>query len=182
MGMWRACYSKIRENLSLGAAKFRPITVTDVQSDGRPLALPGDSPRARHMYALQWRGCRATFVMAVLFYNNGSTTTCPTSTRARSRSFNLEMLTFVGLLGPSCRNRTASRQEHSLYCCPAGGLACLSAARAASPPWQRRVETWRAEVTHEERGRRGRRTGRAHTKSAFSAHTKSAFSAHEERF
>eukprot|EP00962_Isochrysis_galbana_P044959 scaffold17563_cov117-Isochrysis_galbana.AAC.2 len=29
--------------LSLGAAKFRPITVTDVQSDGRPLALPGDT-------------------------------------------------------------------------------------------------------------------------------------------
>eukprot|EP00962_Isochrysis_galbana_P008919 scaffold2489_cov110-Isochrysis_galbana.AAC.2 len=37
--------------LSLGAAKFRPITVTDVQSDGRPLALPGDSPSAPHVRA-----------------------------------------------------------------------------------------------------------------------------------
>eukprot|EP00962_Isochrysis_galbana_P029093 scaffold9273_cov128-Isochrysis_galbana.AAC.4 len=29
--------------LSLDAAKVRPITDTDVQSDGRPLALPRDS-------------------------------------------------------------------------------------------------------------------------------------------
>eukprot|EP00962_Isochrysis_galbana_P040603 scaffold14739_cov107-Isochrysis_galbana.AAC.3 len=34
-----------------GAAKFRPITVTDVQSDGRPLALPGDSPSSPHVRA-----------------------------------------------------------------------------------------------------------------------------------
>eukprot|EP00962_Isochrysis_galbana_P044038 scaffold16943_cov121-Isochrysis_galbana.AAC.1 len=42
--------------LSLGAAKNRPITVTDVQSDGRPFALPRDSYRAPHVCAaaLRW--------------------------------------------------------------------------------------------------------------------------------
>eukprot|EP00962_Isochrysis_galbana_P024259 scaffold7421_cov131-Isochrysis_galbana.AAC.1 len=35
----------------VNAAKFRPITVTDVQSDGRPLALPGDSPSSPHVCA-----------------------------------------------------------------------------------------------------------------------------------
>eukprot|EP00962_Isochrysis_galbana_P024580 scaffold7549_cov111-Isochrysis_galbana.AAC.11 len=34
-----------------GAAKFRPITVTDVQSDGRPLALPGDTHGAPYVCA-----------------------------------------------------------------------------------------------------------------------------------
>eukprot|EP00962_Isochrysis_galbana_P048825 scaffold20445_cov148-Isochrysis_galbana.AAC.1 len=34
-----------------GAANYSPITVTDVQSDGRPLALPGDSPSAPHVCA-----------------------------------------------------------------------------------------------------------------------------------
>eukprot|EP00962_Isochrysis_galbana_P030527 scaffold9905_cov117-Isochrysis_galbana.AAC.16 len=33
------------------AAKNKPITVTDVQSDGRPLALPRDSYRAPHVCA-----------------------------------------------------------------------------------------------------------------------------------
>eukprot|EP00962_Isochrysis_galbana_P015837 scaffold4536_cov113-Isochrysis_galbana.AAC.3 len=37
-----------------GAAKFRPITVTDVQIDGRDPALYPDIRLARHMYALQW--------------------------------------------------------------------------------------------------------------------------------
>eukprot|EP00962_Isochrysis_galbana_P056395 scaffold28342_cov123-Isochrysis_galbana.AAC.1 len=35
--------------LSLGSAKDRPITDTDVQSDGRPLSLPGDSHGALHV-------------------------------------------------------------------------------------------------------------------------------------
>eukprot|EP00962_Isochrysis_galbana_P031677 scaffold10322_cov117-Isochrysis_galbana.AAC.2 len=96
----------------------RPITVTDVQSDGRPLALPGDSPIARHMYALPLRvtrcsGCRVPFVMIVLLCNNGSTTTCPTSTRSRSRSFNMEMLTFVGTLG-------SWSTYHNLHMCRLG--------------------------------------------------------------
>eukprot|EP00962_Isochrysis_galbana_P032948 scaffold10944_cov110-Isochrysis_galbana.AAC.3 len=47
----------------------------------------------------RYSGCRAPFVMMFLFYDNGSTTTCPTSTRSCSKSFNMEILTFVGHLG-----------------------------------------------------------------------------------
>eukprot|EP00962_Isochrysis_galbana_P020249 scaffold5907_cov120-Isochrysis_galbana.AAC.4 len=34
-----------------GAANNRPITVTDVQSDGRPRDVPGDSRGAQHLRA-----------------------------------------------------------------------------------------------------------------------------------
>eukprot|EP00962_Isochrysis_galbana_P038554 scaffold13700_cov136-Isochrysis_galbana.AAC.5 len=60
--------------LSLGAAKNRPITVTDVQSDGRPLALYPEIRTTRHMYALQWLP-REIRDDRPLLYNNGSTTT-----------------------------------------------------------------------------------------------------------
>eukprot|EP00962_Isochrysis_galbana_P024656 scaffold7572_cov124-Isochrysis_galbana.AAC.10 len=53
---------------------------------------------ARHLYALRWLGgCLARSAMIKLFYVSGSTTTSLTSTRARSWSFKLEMLTFVGI-------------------------------------------------------------------------------------
>eukprot|EP00962_Isochrysis_galbana_P033835 scaffold11388_cov124-Isochrysis_galbana.AAC.1 len=70
--------------LYLGAAKNKPITVTDVQSDGRPLALPRDPDRAAT--CMRCGGCRVRFAMTDPFYNNGWTTICPTSTRARSWS------------------------------------------------------------------------------------------------
>eukprot|EP00962_Isochrysis_galbana_P018575 scaffold5362_cov100-Isochrysis_galbana.AAC.5 len=41
-----------------GAAKNKPITVTDVQSDGRPFALPRDSYRAPHVCAAVAAACR----------------------------------------------------------------------------------------------------------------------------
>eukprot|EP00962_Isochrysis_galbana_P034949 scaffold11915_cov121-Isochrysis_galbana.AAC.2 len=34
-----------------GAAKYSPITVTDVQSDGRPRAEPRDPPRSSYLRA-----------------------------------------------------------------------------------------------------------------------------------
>eukprot|EP00962_Isochrysis_galbana_P013440 scaffold3811_cov116-Isochrysis_galbana.AAC.4 len=70
---------------------------------------------ARHMYALQWlpRDIRDD---SLIFFNSGSTTICPTSTRARSRSFKLEMLTFVGLLGLFTITSTCA----ALACAPNG--------------------------------------------------------------
>eukprot|EP00962_Isochrysis_galbana_P039567 scaffold14199_cov118-Isochrysis_galbana.AAC.3 len=44
--------------------------------------------------------------MTVLFFKSGSTTICPTLTRARSWSFKLEILTFVGARDPSTRARS----------------------------------------------------------------------------
>eukprot|EP00962_Isochrysis_galbana_P048097 scaffold19937_cov127-Isochrysis_galbana.AAC.10 len=61
---------------------------------GDPCATPRSVLRATCM---RCSGCRARFAMIDLFYNNnGSITTCPTSTRSRSWSFKMEMLTFVG--------------------------------------------------------------------------------------
>eukprot|EP00962_Isochrysis_galbana_P044271 scaffold17121_cov122-Isochrysis_galbana.AAC.6 len=67
-------------------------------------------------------------VMTVLFYNSGSTTICPTSTRARSRSFKLEMLTFVGLRGLLIRICTCA----ALACAPNGFGGSESQALCAS--------------------------------------------------
>eukprot|EP00962_Isochrysis_galbana_P044183 scaffold17061_cov93-Isochrysis_galbana.AAC.2 len=61
--------------LSLGEAKNRPITFTDVQSDGRPLALPRDPYCVLRATCMRCGGCRVRFAMIDLFYNNGSTTT-----------------------------------------------------------------------------------------------------------
>eukprot|EP00962_Isochrysis_galbana_P053744 scaffold25262_cov118-Isochrysis_galbana.AAC.6 len=67
------------------AAKNKPITVTDVQSDGRPLA-PRSTPRfAPRATCMRCGGCRARFAMIDSFYNNGSTTICPIPRRARAR-------------------------------------------------------------------------------------------------
>eukprot|EP00962_Isochrysis_galbana_P004849 scaffold1327_cov135-Isochrysis_galbana.AAC.5 len=62
-----------------------------------PHAIPRFAPRATFM---RCGGCLVRFAMIKPFYVSGSTTTCPTSTHARSWSFKLEMLTFVGTLGP----------------------------------------------------------------------------------
>eukprot|EP00962_Isochrysis_galbana_P043795 scaffold16783_cov118-Isochrysis_galbana.AAC.1 len=42
------------------AAKYSPTTVTDVQIDGRPLALPGNTPRSSYVRAtvLRWAARR----------------------------------------------------------------------------------------------------------------------------
>eukprot|EP00962_Isochrysis_galbana_P024289 scaffold7428_cov120-Isochrysis_galbana.AAC.2 len=73
--------------LSLDSAKDRPITDTDVQSDGRPLALPGDSHGVLHLRDDLAAARRATFVMIISYGNSGSTTTTthvlPRRARAR---------------------------------------------------------------------------------------------------
>eukprot|EP00962_Isochrysis_galbana_P045216 scaffold17724_cov129-Isochrysis_galbana.AAC.3 len=55
--------------LSLGAAKDRPITDTDLQSEER-----WATPRAS---STRCNGCRRIFVLTINFGNNGSTTTSP---------------------------------------------------------------------------------------------------------
>eukprot|EP00962_Isochrysis_galbana_P037295 scaffold12997_cov141-Isochrysis_galbana.AAC.1 len=47
----RSCVVAAVRAYKASAAKFRPITVTDVQSDGRPLALPGDTHGSPHVRA-----------------------------------------------------------------------------------------------------------------------------------
>eukprot|EP00962_Isochrysis_galbana_P016915 scaffold4847_cov130-Isochrysis_galbana.AAC.3 len=75
---------------------------------GDPTRYPEIRLSASLVMCTRYSGCRAPFVMMSLFYDNGSTTTCPTSTRSCSRSFNMEMLTFVGHLGPPIRTSTCA--------------------------------------------------------------------------
>eukprot|EP00962_Isochrysis_galbana_P042729 scaffold16056_cov132-Isochrysis_galbana.AAC.1 len=67
---------------------------------GDPAQYP-EIRAARFQYAMQWLppDLRADYQLSASFDNNGSTTTCPTSTAARSPFFNLEILPFVGILG-----------------------------------------------------------------------------------
>jgi len=104
--------------LYLGAAKNKPITVTDVQSDGRPLAIPRD-PRG----ALLLLVCDAVAAVgplsSVLIINSGNSgliIICPTSTAARSPSYSLKTLTFVGARGLFTTISTCA----ALACAPNG--------------------------------------------------------------
>eukprot|EP00962_Isochrysis_galbana_P058759 scaffold31970_cov106-Isochrysis_galbana.AAC.1 len=60
--------------LSLGSAKDRPITDTDVQSDERPLALPRHPHGAARVRVALAVGCRVTSVMTCGFGSSLYTT------------------------------------------------------------------------------------------------------------
>eukprot|EP00962_Isochrysis_galbana_P051236 scaffold22615_cov133-Isochrysis_galbana.AAC.3 len=71
--------------------KDRPITDTDVQSDGRPLSLLSRYPEirmARFLYAMQWlpRDLRADYQLRQQWMIDNNNNMSYTSTRSLSRS------------------------------------------------------------------------------------------------
>eukprot|EP00962_Isochrysis_galbana_P021377 scaffold6307_cov111-Isochrysis_galbana.AAC.1 len=102
------------------------------------------SPQADNCHRLPCSGCRRTSVLIINFDNNGSTTTCPTSSSTASRSpfFRKEILTFVGthvhraLLEPNliCARRRAVRcyaKKRKIY----AEELCGSVDRSDGPDW-----------------------------------------------